>query len=144
MTEAEISELLRRHGFRATRGRVDLMKVLHAARRPLAHGEILGRLRGSAFNRVSLYRALEALVNAGLVHKVFLEDRAWAFETADHCEEHQCHPHFTCRACGSVACITEAVVPLAKGLPKGYVIERQKVHIDGLCAGCSDKNGAKP
>lgn len=144
MTESEISDLLRQHGFRATRGRVDLMTVLYAAHRPLAHNEILGRLRGTAFNRVSLYRALEAMVEAGLVHRVYLEDRAWAFESADHCKEHQCHPHFTCRACGSVDCITEAAVPLAKGLPEGYVIERQKVHIRGLCPACSKKKGTKP
>ncbi len=143
MKDADVRDILRRHKFRATQGRMDLLKLLYAARRPLTHAEILRRLRGTAFNRVSLYRALDALGAAGLIHRVYLEDRAWAYETAERCEEHQCHPHFTCRLCGEVRCITEATVPLAKGLPEGYVVERQKVHIEGICDACSPKIGAK-
>lgn len=141
MNDPQITDLLRRHNFRATRGRVDLLKSLLAAKRPLSHSEILNRLRGSSFNRVSLYRALDALIGAGLIHKVYLEDRAWAYESAERCEEHVCHPHFTCSACGNITCITDAIIPLVK-LPKGYVIERQKVHMDGLCAECSKKTGS--
>jgi Fe2+ or Zn2+ uptake regulation protein len=119
---------------------MDLLKALFAAKRPLTHAEILHRLRGAAFNRVSLYRALDALVNAGLIHRVYLEDRAWAYESSERCKEHVCHPHFTCHACGNVTCINDAVVPLVK-LPKGYVVERQKVHLDGVCADCSLTQG---
>jgi Fur family ferric uptake transcriptional regulator len=143
MNDKEIRDLLRRHQFRATRGRIDLLRVLYVAKRPLTHAEILNRLKGSAFNRVSLYRALEALVNAGLVHRAYLQDRAWSYETSERCEEHQCHPHFTCRSCGSVSCLTDVAVPLVKGLPRGYLAERQKVHIDGVCADCSMKTGGK-
>ena len=139
MAGLDTCETLRAHGLRCTRGRRRLFEVLRAARRPLTHGEILGRLRGTRLNRVSVYRGLESFVRVGLVHRAYVRERTWAFETAEHCEEDRCHPHFTCRGCGSVECMTEVTVPLAGGVPKGYIAERQQVHIEGLCPPCADR-----
>ncbi len=100
-------------------------------------------MRSTRMNRVSVYRALDSFVSVGLVHRVFLNERTWAFETADRCERDRCHPHFTCRRCGLVTCMTKVTVPLARGLPKGLIAERQKVHIEGLCASCASLRGRK-
>lgn len=137
MSKLEIGDVLRAHGLHATRGRMKLLSILRAARRPLTHTEVLRRLRSARLNRVSVYRALDAFVEAGLVHRAFVDGRTWAFETPERCDERRCHPHFTCRKCGTVACMPRVRVPFARGLPKGYIAQRQKVHIEGLCPSCS-------
>ena len=141
MSRPEMGDVLRAHGLNATRGRVKLLAILKAARRPLTHTEILRRLRSTRLNRVSVYRALDAFVEAGLLHRAFVDDRAWAFESPDRCDERRCHPHFTCRSCGAVSCMPQVRVPLARGVPKGYLAERQKVHIEGLCPSCAKGQG---
>ena len=138
ITEAKIKDTLRAHGFRCTEGRVRIFSTLQAARRPLSHTDILKRV-GRHVNRVTVYRVLEAFTEAGMVHRAFVNDRTWVFELPDRCTSRQCHPHFTCNTCGKVTCLTDVVVPLAKRLPKGYVAERQKVHIEGTCAACAAK-----
>jgi len=136
VTEAQIKETLHAHGFRCTEGRARILRVLQSARKPLSHAEILKRT-GKHVNRVTVYRVLEAFAEAGMVHRAYVNERTWVFELSDRCTSRQCHPHFTCRKCGRVTCLTDVVVPLAKGLPKGYVAERQKVHIEGICAACA-------
>lgn len=136
MSEAKVRALLRAHGFRSTRGRVDLLTVLRGAGRPLAQTQILERLPDTSFNRVSIYRALEALVEAGLVHRAYHDGRTWTYETSDHCDHVRCHPHFTCMKCGRVRCLTETVAPLVR-LPKGYTLTRQQVQVEGLCPACA-------
>ena len=88
-------------------------------------------------DRVSIYRALEAFVEKGLVHRAFVDDRTWLYETADRCGEDHCHPHFTCRVCGRVQCLVTVEVPIIKDMGPGFVAERQQIHISGLCPACS-------
>ncbi len=141
--EDEIRGLIRSCGLRSTPGRMKLLSVLKAARRPLSHGEILVRMRGERMDRVSVYRALDAFVGVGLVHRAYVDGRTWAFETADRCGRDRCHPHFSCRLCGSVTCLIEVHVPLVTGLRKGWIAERQKVHLEGLCASCAARDGER-
>ena len=137
MATADLGKMLKEHGLRRTAGRVEILSVLRGSRRPMTHAEILGRLKSSHINRVSVYRALETFVEAGLVHRAFVGDRIWTFEMADHCGPTQCHPHFSCSSCGNVTCMNDVSFPLAKGLPRGYTVERQQVALEGICGVCS-------
>lgn len=128
--------MLKAHGLRRTAGRLRVLRALKSARKPLPHADILQRLGKPPMDRVSLYRALDAFVEAGLVHRVLVDERTCVFEFADRCGPHQCHPHFYCRACRDITCLTDTELPMAKGLPRGYIVERQKVSIDGLCPRC--------
>ena len=87
-------------------------------------------------NKVTIYRTLESLVKVGLVHRAFMQERAWHFELANHCSETQCHPHFTCSSCGTTHCLTGFSVPMARSPYKGFVIHHQQVRLEGLCPAC--------
>ncbi len=76
-------------------------------------------------------------MEADLVHKAFLQDRAWHFELADHCTEAQCHPHFTCLNCGATHCMPGMSLPMAKSPYKGFIIRHQEVRLEGLCPACA-------
>jgi Fe2+ or Zn2+ uptake regulation protein len=117
--------------------RVAILKILTAADRPLSQDEIAKRLGKNRFDKVTIYRTLGSLFKVGVVHKAFMEERAWHFELANRCSESQCHPHFTCTSCGVTHCLTEMSLPMAKSPHKGFIIRRQEVRLEGLCPGCS-------
>ncbi|MEN6423767.1 MAG: transcriptional repressor [Phycisphaerales bacterium] len=120
-----------------TEARVAILKVLMASAGPLSQDQISGQVESRSLNKVTVYRTLESLAEAGLVHRAFMEDRAWHFELADHCTEHQCHPHFTCTRCGVTQCMTDISLPMAVIPRKGFVISRQQVRLEGLCPACA-------
>ncbi len=120
-----------------TEARVAILTVLLETGRPLRQEDIGGQLEDRVMNKVTVYRTLDSLVGAGLVHRAFLHNRAWHFELADHCSAKQCHPHFTCTSCGVTRCMTDILLPMAKIPQEGYVISRQQVRLEGLCPACA-------
>ena len=120
-----------------TKVRVAILKVLIKANKPLSQGQIAQRSGKKRFDKVTIYRTLESLLKVGLVHRAFIEKRAWHFELAHNCTESQCHPHFTCTNCGKTHCLTEISLPMAKSPHKGFVIQRQQVRLEGLCPACT-------
>ncbi|MCU0915799.1 MAG: transcriptional repressor [Planctomycetes bacterium] len=120
-----------------TEARIAILQVLMQAARPLRQDQIAGQLTERAMSKVTVYRTLESLIEVGLVHRAFTYQRAWYFELADHCTEHQCHPHFTCTNCGVTHCLMDVLLPLAKISQKGFVVDRQQVRLEGLCPACA-------
>lgn len=115
-----------------------VLEVLLGATTALTQDEIADRLGEGSCNRVSIYRTLGTLVEADLVHRAYLDERAQHFELADNCGERQCHPHFTCTQCGSTECLTGVDVPMVENPRGGYVITRQQVRLEGVCPGCGE------
>ncbi len=120
-----------------TAGRVAVLRILLQANRPLRQDEIASRLGKKSFDKVTIYRTLESLLEVGLVHKAFLDERARHFELARNCSETQCHPHFTCTSCGNTHCLTEMAIPKVKTTHKGFLIHRQQTRLEGLCPACA-------
>jgi Fur family ferric uptake transcriptional regulator len=133
----KIESLLNSTNLRQTSPRIAVLSVLLSARKPRTAGQIAADLAPAGPDKVTIYRTLESFLAAGLVHKVFLQGRTWHFELARNCTETQCHPHFTCTSCGDMHCLTEISLPMAKSAPKGFVIGRQRVQLEGLCPKCS-------
>ena len=121
---------------RRTGPRVAILTVLLSADRPLTQHQIAAKLGARRPDKVTTYRTLETFVKAGLVHKAYLQDRKWHFELAHNCTDTQCHPHFTCNSCGQTRCLPEISVPMANA-ENGFVIEHQRVQLEGLCPDCS-------
>lgn len=135
--EEKVRQMLATAGLYCTQGRIAILKVLQQASRPVTQEQIAERLAEMATNKVTIYRTLDSLVKAGLVHRAFMQKRAWHFELADRCGETQCHPHFTCSNCDTTHCLTEFTVPMAPMSYKGFVIKHQQVRLEGLCPACA-------
>lgn len=136
----DASQLLERSGLRRTPWRVKILSLLLKFRRPLSHEDIRRKL-GPGADRVTVYRSLDAFVRVGLVHRVLADKRTRLYETSDRCTRHACHPHFTCRACGDTTCMVDVAVPRIRRKKLGYVFERQRVLIEGLCPACAGGAG---
>lgn len=136
-TKKNIDNLLGSVKLRRTDQRRTILDVLLNAKRPQTADEIMAAMSKQNANKVTVYRTLESLVGAGLVHRAFIHKRAEHFELVDRCTDVQCHPHFTCVSCGVTNCVVGVSIPIAKGLEKGFVIHRQQVHLEGLCPRCA-------
>ncbi|MCK4999731.1 MAG: transcriptional repressor [Anaerohalosphaera sp.] len=134
-TKAE--EILKAAKFNCTKAQVLLLKELLISDKPLSREELIQHMGQKCPDTVTVYRILERFCERGLVHKVYLQSRAWKYELGHNCTTKQCHPHFTCSDCGETFCLTGSSLPLIKDLKKGFVIHRQQVNIDGLCPACS-------
>jgi Fur family transcriptional regulator, ferric uptake regulator len=134
-TKAEA--ILKTAGFNSTKAQIFILQELLSAAKPLSREELSTRLGENCPDKVTVYRIMERFCGGNLVHKVYLGNRAWNYELAHHCEDKQCHPHFTCNNCGQTYCLTGLFLPMVKGLKKGFVVQRQQVGIEGLCSSCS-------
>ena len=132
-------ELLQASGLRRTKGRIEVLAILIKATKPLSHNDIMKRLAGRIFDRVSVYRCLDRFVAGDIVHKAYVAGRNDMFEIASRCGEDYCHPHFLCRRCKETFCMMEVSVPVLKNLGGGFVPIRQQIHIEGLCPECGGK-----
>jgi Fur family transcriptional regulator, ferric uptake regulator len=135
-------ELLRSVHLRQTEPRLAILRVLLKANTPLTQEQIADETSPDAPNKTTIYRTLTQLVEKNLVHQAYIEDRTWHFELAHNCGKHQCHPHFTCNECFQTQCLTDSTIPLVE-LPKGFSMQRQQIHIDGICPDCRIKHKTK-
>jgi Fur family ferric uptake transcriptional regulator len=130
-----VAEQIRRKGARATSARIHVLQLLREAPAALSHYEVEQALGASSFDRVTLYRVLDWLVESGLAHKNADAQRVYRFSAATD-GEHRTHVHFRCERCGGVFCL-DAAPPVAPGLPAGFTLSRVDFDLRGRCAGCN-------
>jgi len=138
MEQKKCEHILKKARLRRTGPRLEVLSVLLKSKKPLTQEEIAGKLKDGP-DKVTIYRILETLLDEGIVHKAFLQERSWHYELADKCTERQCHPHFTCTNCGETRCMPELKFPLAKSPYKGFKIKHQQIRLEGLCPECVRK-----
>lgn len=137
---AEYQDKIRTAGLRSTAPRVAVLRELEAATSPLSHADLVDSLGSQGYDRVTIYRNLTDLTEAGLVVRADLGDHVWRFELRREGREHAgLHPHFTCTDCGTVSCLPEASVRIssAKGAPKSISARAVEVQLRGLCDHCA-------
>ncbi|MBN2588555.1 MAG: transcriptional repressor [Sedimentisphaerales bacterium] len=134
--DTHIYKMLTEAGLYHTENRVLILKILFNARKPISQ-EAISSKSVKHFDKVTIYRTLESLIKAGIVHKAFINKRASHYELAHRCTTKQCHPHFTCTKCGSTHCLVDLSMPMAAANHKGFTITHQQVHLEGLCPACS-------
>ena len=132
---ASARDLIAAHGGRVTRTRVAVIEALQTSSHPLSHDEIGAALAADAIahDRVTLYRALDWLVEQGIAQRIAGGERAWRFEIRRD-GDHR-HAHFHCERCGQIVCL-EDVPATAPTLPAGFAVARAELVLHGACADC--------
>jgi Fur family ferric uptake transcriptional regulator len=145
---------LRNASVRATTARVKVLAALLGAPRAFSHQDVQDTF--ADMDRVTLYRALDCLTDAGLAHKISGDDRVFRYSAgaergpeasqgAQHEQpvpNHQ-HGHFKCTRCARVFCldsIGEAGLlhnALQETLGKGFRSHDIEFTIKGWCADCA-------
>lgn len=127
--------MIRATGGRLTVQRRDVLAALLEADHAVPHHELEERF-GGRYNRVTIYRVLDWLKDAGLVHRTTGHDRVWRFGVAAEATGHA-HPHFECEECGQVECLATSETPRVR-LPRGYSRSSVEVVVKGRCRTCRD------
>ena len=137
-------ELLRSSGLRHTPARDAVLAYLARQGRPLAHREIARARVLAALDRVTLYRTLTALQDAGLVHRVQDQDGVWRYcahvRRGRGCPAN--HPHFQCTRCSRMRCLADQELPWVAVSARERVTGKQLV-VYGLCAACAARQSAR-
>lgn len=142
-TLANAEDLCRREGTKLTPGRRRVLEILTEEGRPLGAYDMIERIAATTGKHpapISVYRALDFLLESGLVHRLASRN---AFLACAHGHRHEEPVVFLiCETCGSV---TEATSkPLhreiaALGTESGFAPHNQVLEITGLCQFCGDK-----
>jgi Fur family ferric uptake transcriptional regulator len=128
--------ILKNARLRCTSARLGVLDVLQQSDIALTQKQITDLLKDK-YDKVTIYRTLEAFLNAEIVHKVFFQEREWHFELAERCGKEQCHPHFACQLCGKNFCLNGISYPIIR-IPANFESLQQKVLIEGICPNCKN------
>lgn len=149
MTRAEAQ--LRGASVRVTDARVKVLAALLGAQRAFSHQDVQDTL--ASMDRVTLYRALDCLTDAGLAHKIAGDDRVFRYSAGaeslaaqrhDADMPHHQHGHFKCTRCAKVFCLDSIGAAgmledaLQETLGKGFRSHDIEFTIKGWCAECAD------
>jgi Fur family zinc uptake transcriptional regulator len=130
--------LCRRRGARLTAQRRQVLAIIDGAQRPLGAYEILDALRAAVPGAAppTVYRALEFLVEQGLVHRL---ETLHAFVGCANPDEPHAGQFLICRTCGAVRELEDPMVSRsvqAAAAATGFRAEHPVVEISGRCARC--------
>ena len=128
------------HGARLTDLRREVLGLILDSSAPAGAYDLLDRLRATRDNAAppTVYRALEFLLEHGLIHKV---ERLSAFVGCIAEDEHSHAAQFLiCRTCGKVTEIEDhglahALADAAERL--GFTVGKATIEAEGQCAACS-------
>ena len=133
--DEDLRELLSSRNIKVTDQRMVILRELARLRTPVSHAELTERLAGSGLDRVTIYRNLLSLANAGLLVRTQLGDAVWRYDLpAGREAEHGRHPHFVCTDCGDVACLSDKAVTVRGEASRLQVSE---VQLRGRCSACT-------
>jgi Fur family ferric uptake transcriptional regulator len=137
----DLAAQLRAAGLRKTAPRVAVLDRLMRASRPVSHAEIADELEHLGLDRVTVYRNLIDLAEAGLVTRRDLGDRVWRFELRGAAaDDDELHPHLVCVDCGRVTCLPDVSVKIQ--LPRGSKLQADalEVQLRGHCQDCTPRS----
>lgn len=137
MQHSRLLAELKRRGYKVTPQRRAILQALCAFERPPSAREILENIR-VAFPEISLdtvYRNLNLLAGAGLVHQINLQAR----ESTRYEVGGSHHHHLVCLGCGESVCVTHCAMgkrELALAREKEFRVVSHAFEIYGYCKQC--------
>lgn len=147
-------------GLKSTASRLEVVSILTQNNYPLTHQDLLKQLPEN-FDRVTLYRVLDWLLQHNMIHRIAGEDRAWRFQlnnsSANHIQyskkntlataknlsakqmlNQHSHAHFECSNCGKIFCLDDVHPKLTSSIPAHFTVDSIELNIKGKCADCQE------
>ncbi len=143
-TLERLEALCRERGQRLTRQRRAVLRKLAAERRALSAYELLARLRpeDGRSTPAGVYRALEFLMEAGVVHRL---ESTRSFILCEHPDAPHGGQLLICRVCGQVVEAEDEPVAAATGRlgeRLGFSLDPRVLELTGVCARCRARSAA--
>jgi Fur family transcriptional regulator, zinc uptake regulator len=144
---AHALEKFKQQGLKITKPRRLVIELLEKASKPVSAYEIKALLdaQEQSVDTVSVYRILNFLEKAGLIHRVLSTGKVTKCRlSVDACcdwdHEHNCHHLFICKACGDVQEVRcPETIRLLHHLTqlKNLVVTGHNIELTGFCTACA-------
>lgn len=129
---------------RFTKLRQQVFEEIAATHASIGAYEILARLgdKGTRVAPISIYRAIDALIEAGVIHRLESKNAFFACRRTDHTSKGKRPLFLSCEKCGAVGevdgqHIFDLIGEAAKGAK--FVPRVKFVEVSGLCPRCAAK-----
>ncbi len=136
-----IRSALKDNKLSVTAARQKILQLFLQSGGALSHADI-EKNAGTQFDRVTIYRTLQAFVEKGLIHTIPSSDNSIKYALCkDDCSEghhNDHHVHFLCDACNNTYCLNGVELPIVR-LPDGYKFVSIDIVVKGYCRGCTQK-----
>lgn len=130
-------------GARLTSQRLRVLELVWQSHRPLGAYELMDALRedGKPVAPPTVYRALDFLIEQGLVHRLASLNAYIGCSHPGEAAPGEKHAgqFLICRSCGATAELTDPTIQAAltaEAAAHGFAVEQQVVEIAGLCPQC--------
>ncbi|MGA1481778.1 MAG: Fur family transcriptional regulator [Candidatus Nanopelagicales bacterium] len=131
------AEVLREHGLQVTPQRLAVLQAVQSQPHTTADAVAdTAREQIGSISKQSVYDALAALVDAGIIRRIEPAGSAARYETrvGDN------HHHLVCRGCGAIIdvdCVVGAAPCLTAADAAGYTVDEAEVTFWGTCPTCA-------
>lgn len=137
------AEVCAQRQVRLTPLRRRVLEVVWSSHKPMGAYDILGVLAGERGSAAppTVYRALDFLLENGLVHRIESLNAFVGCTKPDHDHAWQ---FLICRACGRAVEISEEALEKAiagAAARTGFTIQRRTIELAGLCSACREGQG---
>lgn len=140
----EALKLLKKLGYKNTKPRQIILKVLDDSEIPLSPYEISEQIKklGETGDVVGIYRSIEILEEHGLVHKVLSTNKYLKCKLqldVENNENHLCHHNIICKKCGAIKEVNCVGLNLFERIVKSehsFDVEYHALEFYGLCSLC--------
>ena len=134
-----------RDGRSFTALRRQVLELVWSSHRPLGAYDLLDMLRDQRRNAAppTVYRALEFLLECGLIHRI---ESLNAYVGCGSPDAHHGGQFLICRECSAVAELDDPAISRAiarKASALGFDVEQQTIEVTGLCPSCGAAAGKK-
>ena len=136
MEDAQLIQLMERHGVKPTANRIVIARALAASGRPMSMTELETLLE--TIDKSNVFRTLQTFREAHLVH--VLDDtgdgvRYELCHSHHDDEDDDLHVHFYCEKCHRTFCLEDTPVPPV-AVSSDYVVHSASYVVKGICKDC--------
>ncbi len=137
--QCNIAELFTRGEITPTEHRSIVLKAIAHSPKVMAPKNILQKIcKTVSIDKVTLYRILDLFVAKRILRRMAGQKGTMCYEVI--CEEHNPqHPHFVCRECGEMECLSGMdIKDLKQRLRRQRYIEDEDIDLkfEGICRNC--------
>lgn len=115
-----------------------VLEILLDSDKAISHSHLLHQL-GDIYNRVTIYRSLDKLIEEGQIHRIIDMDGVSKYASCKECDRsdhhNHDHVHFSCTKCSNLTCL-ETTVPNFT-LPANYQADEVNFTVSGICPNCA-------
>lgn len=104
-SDRQIRKTLHAVNLRGMPARVAIMRAVFRRGSPISQAEVSEALGELRVDLSTICRALNDMINVGLLRRVEVGDLVWRYELATDRRTISEHPHFYCHECGRVTCL---------------------------------------